>query len=477
MGEPFSRRELLRRSGLAALGSAGAYGVVESLVGRPEGATAAVLAASGEQHLLRGVKTVADNGVEVVIPPLHHQLVTARLVVGERKSELLEARRLLERALRGVERRFQPTPGGLGVTVGWGLSYFRRYLPALHDGRRYPHYLPTDVRASRAAGGRHVPALLDSIRFPSDRHDVVREQNDVCVLLRSDSLDHIRAGAHATFGDLAGVFELTSIRKGFVGGGSATRRSLPMRAGLPGAELIPDEAQLFLGFTSTQKSALGPSRIANLETLRGLTDQWPDGYFRRGTTMHVSHLDEDLVTWYGQFTYLRRVWAAFRPGLEVADGTLTVRQGAGELETESGVAEDATGQLVTGHSGSLQPATRLVGAEVDNYGKHHPAGTALIQRADFNTLDNPFFWSSRRKRDRMSPRPAAGLHFVAFAPTSDSFHRARLAMDGRYADGKSLVPDPQSEMNGLNAVIRATHRQNFLVPPRRHRSFPLAELL
>src|SRR5947207_6145622 len=113
MGEPFSRRELLRRSGLAALGSAGAYGVVESLVGRPEGATAAVLAASGEQHLLRGVKTVADNGVEVVIPPLHHQLVTARLVVGERKSELLEARRLLERALRGVERRFQPTPGGL----------------------------------------------------------------------------------------------------------------------------------------------------------------------------------------------------------------------------------------------------------------------------------------------------------------------------------------------------------------------------
>jgi hypothetical protein len=25
-------------------------------------------------------------------------------------------------------------------------------------------------------------------------------------------------------------------------------------------------------------------------------------------------------------------------------------------------------------------------------------------------------------------------------------------------------------------VLRTTHRQNFLVPPRRHRSFPLAEL-
>jgi hypothetical protein len=25
-------------------------------------------------------------------------------------------------------------------------------------------------------------------------------------------------------------------------------------------------------------------------------------------------------------------------------------------------------------------------------------------------------------------------------------------------------------------VLTTTHRQNFLVPPRRHRSFPLAEL-
>jgi hypothetical protein len=29
---------------------------------------------------------------------------------------------------------------------------------------------------------------------------------------------------------------------------------------------------------------------------------------------------------------------------------------------------------------------------------------------------------------------------------------------------------------GINHVIRATHRQNFLVPPRVHRSFPLSEL-
>jgi len=30
--------------------------------------------------------------------------------------------------------------------------------------------------------------------------------------------------------------------------------------------------------------------------------------------------------------------------------------------------------------------------------------------------------------------------------------------------------------NGLERFITATRRQNFLVPPRRHRAFPLLEL-
>jgi hypothetical protein len=114
---------------------------------------------------------------------------------------------------------------------------------------------------------------------------------------------------------------------------------------------------------------------------------------------------------------------------------------------------------------------------VDNHGVHNPPGTAVIQRADFNTLDNPFFWSLRPGIDRMASHPAAGLHFVAFAATSDSFHRARLAMDGRYA-GRTTTPfAPGAEEQGMNSVLRTTHRQNFLVPPRTHRSFPLAELL
>ena len=30
---------------------------------------------------------------------------------------------------------------------------------------------------------------------------------------------------------------------------------------------------------------------------------------------------------------------------------------------------------------------------------------------------------------------------------------------------------------GINSIMSATHRQNYVIPPRKNRSFPLAELL
>jgi hypothetical protein len=62
-----------------------------------------------------------------------------------------------------------------------------------------------------------------------------------------------------------------------------------------------------------------------------------------------------------------------------------------------------------------------------------------------------------------------------FNPSSDDFERNRLAMDGVFPDGQ-LELAQHSRLQGFNSILRTTHRQNFLVPPRRHRSFPLAEL-
>ena len=50
-------------------------------------------------------------------------------------------------------------------------------------------------------------------------------------------------------------------------------------------------------------------------------------------------------------------------------------------------------------------------------------------------------------------------------------------MDGHVPDGTKLPFQPRDRGQGFNSIRRATHRQNFLVPPRRHRSFPLVELL
>jgi len=464
-----TRRGFLGKSAAAVLAAGGLYELVDAIA-RPARAAAAVGAGvPAEQHLLLQVPVITDNGVQILVPPLHHQLVTARLRVRGTKAALLEARSELERALRGVDRSFAPTPAGLGLTVGWGLPYFQRYVP-----KPWQRLAPRDLRAGGAA-------LLPAIRFPSDPDQAILEQNDVVVQFRSDSLAHIAQGARAIFDGLEGLFEVTSIRKGFVGGGFGGKQSLPkqmaLKAGIPGARRIPDTAQLFLGFTSTQQSALGPDQIANLETLPGLTDQWPNGYFRNGTTMHVSHLYLDLEQWYREFDFDERVWAAFRPGLDVPAGTRTLPEGAAEVTGVADVVEDLRAHGLSGHSAAIQPATRLPADTVDNYGTLHPKGTAIIQRPDFDTLDAPFAWTSQRSRDRWSPRPSAGLHFIGFAPTSDTFHRARLAMDGRYADGTVLPVDPRSAQQGFNAVLQTTHRQNFLVPPRRHRSFPLAELL
>jgi hypothetical protein len=129
-----------------------------------------------------------------------------------------------------------------------------------------------------------------------------------------------------------------------------------------------------------------------------------------------------------------------------------------------------------GHSGSIQPASRLDRDVVGPDGTRYPRGTAVPHRADFNTLDNPFFWTADPIRDALGTDPAAGVHFVVFNPGSDDFRRMRLAMDGVLPDGTTLRFDRASSGQGFNQVLTTTHRQNFIVPPRRHRSFPLAEL-
>ena len=454
----FTRRRLLGGATAVALGGAGIYELVDQLGSSPKRPVSAGPRLA-EQHVL-DLKTTTSEGVEVVVPPLHSAVLTATIA----PVDLRQAQRQLEDALASLESTYDPaTPAGLGIAVAWGIPYFAR----VHGAAQ--RHLPFDRRAQK-------PVLLPTRRFPSDPADTILEQNDVAFLLRSDSLAHIDAAERELH--RLGFLHVTSVRRGFAGGGFDGKQSLPkkmaMAAGVPGADLIPDTSELFLGFTSTQKAGLGPRLIANHETL-GYVDL-RGGYFHGGTHMHLSHIDEDLEAWYLNFDFGERVLTAFAPGQKARPNQQTVPQGPNDIHDAAQMRQTfgRTGRF--GHSASIQPTSRLQQDHVGPDGTAYPKGTAIPQRADFNTLDNPFFFSANPVRDRWTKDPAAGVHFVVFNPTGDDFERNRLAMDGRLPDGTKLDVPQRSRAQGFNSVLTTTHRQNFLVPPRRHRSFPLAEL-
>ena len=192
-------------------------------------------------------------------------------------------------------------------------------------------------------------------------------------------------------------------------------KQMATAAGIEGADLIPDTAELFLGFTSTQKTGLGPPRIANIETL-GYADLGPAGYFAQGTHMHLSHLFEDVAAWYLTFDFPLRVDTTFRPGLDVPAGTQTVAQAPKDVQTAPEVKADYVRHRRIGHAGSLQPASRLEHDVVASDGTRYPQGTAVPQRADFNTLDNPFFWTAEPARDGYAEEPAGRSPFRRLQP-------------------------------------------------------------
>ncbi|MFJ2395325.1 hypothetical protein ACIOTI_21570 [Streptomyces sp. NPDC087843] len=489
----------------AALASAGIYEMIDTIAKPPYRAAAVDSTPVEEQYILQNEQVVMVDGsgvksshgkIAVRVPALHDHVITAKLNVSANAKALQEAQHHLESVLMGLEREFPPTPTGVAATVAWGLPYFHHYIPTLgktssffRAGTSYPAYLPVDLTTSKKEG-HTVYALQEARTFPSDQSPpgfgpVRMEQNDVAVLLRSDSLANIKAASNALFGSgssrAGSLFKVTSIRQGFSGGGFYGKQGLPSKlalaADIPGAKSIPREAQGFLGFATTLDSNMGPGVIANLETLPGLTDQWPNGYFKQGTTMHLSHLFQDLVTWYEKNfpQYADRVQAMLHPGLSPAPspGTLAL-QPPGQSEAE--VAQGVKRYHSYGHTGSMSEVDSTTSPKTSNYGKAYPTGTTIPVRGDFDTLDNPFHYTSDPTADHYSKKPAAGLHFIQFQPTTAIFNIVRLSMDGHYPD-RTLPVEPRSAHAGINSVLHTTHRQNYLVPPRRHRSFPLAEFL
>src|SRR5215218_2057010 len=155
-----TRKELLVGGAAgAALGAAGIYELVDKLADADSPPAHFGEGRDPEQHLLDGMRIEKQEGVEVVVPVRHHEMVTAKVVAPH--DGLLDARASLAGVLKKLDDDYPGTPDGLAITVAWGLPYFRTYVPAAVD-----KHLPHDRRADKHA-------LLDAIRFPSDPHDVL----------------------------------------------------------------------------------------------------------------------------------------------------------------------------------------------------------------------------------------------------------------------------------------------------------------
>jgi hypothetical protein len=226
---------------------------------------------------------------------------------------------------------------------------------------------------------------------------------------------------------------------------------------------------MWMGFFSQQR---GSSGVAPVVTFLGnatasMTTAARRDYFARGSIQHLSHLIQDLDQFYERpkETYERRAAAMFGsnplPGRGNTDqytdggGPAALRNSFLSSLSASGEAESPAEfdhQRHIGHTTALQRSSRA------------PNTKPIHIRGDgpgFDSLDVP----------DGSQQPK--LNFSIFVPTADFFRTMRRNQASLDLAQQNNVPQDNL---GLERFITATRRQNFLVPPRKHRAFPLLEL-
>jgi hypothetical protein len=450
-------------------------------------------------------------------------LTPARLTRNPTKAD----QATLANALATIEGSFPASPAGvLIVSVSYGLPYFNR-LPAALVASRMPRLL---FDTSRFALEEAVASPTDVVAgngITKERFQVpvVIETNDVLFEFKSDSIGNLvnvlgwlegsneLNGSAVASPDFDGLIAFQTPRLQF------TQPGLPRKLLDEAAEVNPaayeyharvnSKSPMFFGFADQQTNA---SAAANVVTFVGssegvFTTAKAGDYFDNGSIAHFSHDLEDLFQFYetpeqdpageGE-PFTERVQYAFRSNeLGTTDGLpsdgnsdqfkngggpafinnrfqgtdsalRSARDSAGTFSATN-ATRDATfqGQHRIGHIDGLQRSGRAAD------------GTPLHIRNDgpgFSGLDVPAFQDfpgTAGANSFLAGTFQPKLEFLVFVPTAEFFRVMRVnqaSLDLQQQFGVN------PEDNGFERFVTATRRQNFLVPPRRHRSFPLIEL-
>lgn len=555
-----SRRSMIKRSALGAAALAPTASLLEQLVTAPNRPAFAAPAFSDIQFdigrfmppgTFAGKNTYNDGGgtVTAAFGPVFTTFTPLKLTRNPTKAD----QATLANALAEIEANFDASPSGLLiVSLSYGVPYFNR-LPAALVGAKVPRLAsdptrfvlenavagPTDVVNGKVLGANNP--------IPKERFNinVVLEENDMLLQLRSDSLSNLNnallwlAGSNNLHGQsirspqFNGLFAPQTTRIQFMQPGLPRRVADAAAAANPNFyefnTRINPNSSMVMGFVDQQVDSSAPN--ANTVTFvgdpanhntQGFTTAKVGDYFDNGSTCHFSHVIDDLYQFYqtaaqdptggGGEPFTERVQYMFRSnqtgsgfqGLPVApnadeftngggpafvnnvfQGTDAARlgaidaNGAATLTTNNDPNKTFNGQQRLGHESALQQTSRAAD------------GTPLHIRMDgpgFDGLDVPAFQTHPDMPSISVPVPAGTnqfkLEFLIFVPTSDFFRTLRNSAGaqplfqqfGQPNDPNGTSGGVQFADNGLERFLTATRRQNFLVPPRRHRSFPLIEL-
>jgi hypothetical protein len=368
-------------------------------------------------------KTV--QGVMVRFPPVYTSFTTFRLT----RRPTLADQAVLARALDVVERRYPFRPNGVFTSIGYGLPYFNRlpggitgplvssHMPRLvSDGIRYA--LEEAVPGPTYVGGS-PGATKRTFNVP-----VRIESNDLVLILRSDSLSILidvvqyLTGISARLG--GHIVGSSGLRTLLV---TTSSRLMFVQQGLPrliaAAHRLPFTSQIhpqspmWMGFADQQTSGSGPPEIT---TFQGNSSA------RLTTARRGDYFDN------GAIMHLSHVIEDLEQFYERPDETYTER--------------------------------------VQYMFRSNPI-PALGNPDQFTDGGGPAFLENTFQGTHDATANAIGIDTSEFFAT---MRRSQASLDLE----KTHQVEPED--NGLERFLTTTRRQNFLIPPRRHRAFPLLEL-
>jgi len=434
--------------------------------------------------------------------PVYTLFLTAKLTRTPTKADRL----VLEHALQTIEARYAFSASGVFSHISYGVPYFNK-LPGGLKGPLVSKYMPRLIEdRSRQVLEEAVPGPTDvhpsnpAISKPRFNVPVRIEGNDVLITLRSDLKDNLYDVQRWLFGNSVlnkakvpaplfnRLFSWTSSRLMF--GGRGLPRKIADANNLPYASYVHPDSPMWMGFADMVADAFGPPGICTFQGNRSarLTTETGTGYFANSSIQVLNHVILDLQEWYltngteilpgnTDVSYLERAQYMYRPNDPPAFGRadqFTDGGGPTFLPNIYQGPEDARNGCMFG---SYQPSGDPAAPGVNSAHKilGHIATLQRTSRAVDGTplhirVDGPGYDAMDVPDGSNQPK----LHFSALVPTADLFRRMRISQAS--AD---LAEEFRVERGdqGLEHRITATRRQNFLMPRRRNRSFPLFELV